>query len=217
MPPAASLPASSQDSAGGEFDQTLARNEVVHNPIFERLPGGQRFAAQDDVQRARQADQAGQTRAATPGRQYAQLRLGQSDLRRPIRGSDTMVAGQAHFEAATQTRAMNRRGRRNLEGRQSVEHALAEFNQARESPHQVARHRVQVGARDEDGILGARQHDAPEFSGTGNEIQVRIQFLQCRAIENIGGGIGTIKRQDANRVIGDLPLHQSERRRRLAR
>ena len=119
----------SGDLPASELHQSLARHKVVHHAVVQRLFGGQRFAAQDYVQRARQPDEARQAGAAAPRRHNAQLRFRESNLRGPLGRGDAGIARQANFIATPNTRPVNRGHRRNRQGGQQIKDDLAPFSQ----------------------------------------------------------------------------------------
>ena len=69
---------------------------------------------------------------------------------------------------------------------------------------------MEVGARDKDGILGAGQDDTLEFRRVGNEIQVVAQLVKRFAVKNVRRGIGTVERENANLLSGDLSIDTGE-------
>src|SRR5881394_2494112 len=69
---------------------------------------------------------------------------------------------------------------------------------------------MQVGARDENGWLGTGQHDPLEIGRSFDKLELAVQFIECRAVKNIGGGIRAIERQNANSIICDTPMHEQK-------
>ena len=180
-------------------------DEGVHHAVFERLFRSQRFSSEDDIERFRQVYQARQARGATPRWNKSDLSFRQTDARGAVLRSDAPIAGQANFEAAADARAVNRRHGRQWQRRDAVEDGLAELNQFAQSGRvRFGGDRVQVGARYEYGFLGAAQDQSPQFRMTTDEIEVRVQFVQCRAVENIRGRTGTVEGQDADLFGGDF-------------
>ena len=82
----------------------------------------------DNVERLRQANQAGQACGTAPRWNEADLRFGQADARGFFRGRDAPIASERNFKTAADARAVNGGDGHQRQRGDAIEHGLAEFN-----------------------------------------------------------------------------------------
>src|SRR5262245_52031269 len=100
---------------------------------------------------------------------------------------------------------MNRGNCWNFKIRQPIENLLATLD---ESAHFAGLRRLQqcfqIGTRDKDRFLCRRNYQAANRSVVLDGIEVLIQLIESRRVENVSARVGTIECEHANVIVAGL-------------
>ena len=149
--PDAQLRTTLENQLAGFLHEIFARSDVIDHAALERGLCGERLAAENDVERLGQANEPGQPGGAAPRWNNSELGFWQANLCHLVRRRDAVVAREANFVAAADTRAMNRGNARNVEQGQPIEDRLTQLNHVAQFIRRLRLGQLrEVGARDED-------------------------------------------------------------------
>ena len=192
------------DAVPRDFRQPRARNHLVDHSQFQCAFRGQNLPGQNHIERFGNSHQPRQTGAAAPGGKDAEQNLRQTDFRHALGGCDAILASQRKFITATHASAVDRGNNRDGHRRETIEDALPKLHKLGQEGTRVTgpsrsgswRRRRQlchagqcmnVGASYENVFLRARNDDAAQVGDVFDSVEMRIQFEQRGAIENVRG------------------------------
>ena len=143
------------------FEQLVLRNDFVDQSELQGLRGRIKFSFENDFGGLLRTDQARQSCRSPPRRDEAKRRFRQTDPRRGRVRRDAVIAGQRDLITAAGAGAVDRRHGRDFERGEPVENSLTFRDEgAHLAGLRLSQQRLQIGARDEDRLLG-RGHDHP--------------------------------------------------------
>src|SRR5258708_33372567 len=96
------------DALAGDIDEVFAGNQIIHQAVFKRLFGRQRFAGENDAERLWQADEAGPAPGNPPGPQQAPVGLRPTHPRPFVRRGGPAMAEPAQLPSAPAASAPQR-------------------------------------------------------------------------------------------------------------
>jgi hypothetical protein len=191
------LPA--QDELPRKSNKPLARTQRIDDAKPPRLFREEKLSAKDDFQSARQSDEARQPRRAAPGRNNAEIHLGQSDARGGIGTRHAPVARERNLEPAAGAGAMNRGHRHARQRGQLREGLLPKCDEllailrGRELP--------QVRSGDEDRRLRADKNDAARVLEACKQL---VEQTQRGGIEDVRRAARAVEAQQRDFIGADL-------------
>ena len=119
-------------------------------------------------------------------------------------GRDTIIAGKRYLIAPTSTGPVDGRNRRNLQGREAIEHFLTFRNKrAQFAGLRLLKQRLEIGARDEDGFLGGREEESRIDGSFSIASRWSLKFCMVGTSKMLAPDLG---RSKVNTQIPSLPI-----------